>query len=178
MTGIPLRLCPAALPVESHLLRFFLTCSHRAHRDWGWVIVTVPALGCPWVWGGILPVVGEPAFHTRLWQEANWATELMRGGASLAAASLSVFIHKITKRELCCPLVQYKNYIVLQYSSIAGYHFHFSKLCSGQFYWNSSLWLFFFFIVFFPLHTVRVYFLLNEWMSKFEDRLWDKEPGW
>ncbi len=49
MTHNPLRLSPTAFPVESRLHKFFLLPSQRvrAHRDWGRVIVTVPALGCP-----------------------------------------------------------------------------------------------------------------------------------
>lgn len=49
MTCIPLRLNPTAFSVKPRLLNFFLSRSQwvRAHGDWGWVIVTVPALGCP-----------------------------------------------------------------------------------------------------------------------------------
>lgn len=49
MTRIPLCLSPTAFSVESRLLNSF--SSHclwaGAHGDRGWVIVTVPALGCP-----------------------------------------------------------------------------------------------------------------------------------
>lgn len=116
MTHITLRLGPTASPMESRLLNFFPSCSQwdRSHGDWGRVIVTVPALGCPGVsrWDltrhGLSSLPYSPSTGGRLGKGA------MRGGETLAVDFLC-FIQTFVKTKMDRPLS--KTYTVLQYCS-------------------------------------------------------------
>lgn len=105
MTYFPLRLSPTAYSVKSHLLDFFLSHSQwvEAHRDWGRVIVTVPALGCPGVsrWDLTRHRLSSLPYSP---DTDGRVGKVLRGEGKSLAADFLCFIQTFVSTTVRCPL--------------------------------------------------------------------------